>query len=154
MSVVPESQEILVENFKKEDQEAASLIARSFNTFNIQMIQAINQSLTVDENMLGETRTFTFTSTSLETTFKYNGNGIPRHMKITGVDKEPLAAIFPYWSQDGKGNITVKIIGGYSTITQNGETPAEGDPYEVFITQTSALAPDTKYNITFIILGG
>jgi len=149
MSVVPESQEILVENFKKEDQEVAGLIARSFNTFNIQMIQAINQSLTVDENMLGETRTFTFTSTSLEKTFKYNGNGTPRHMIISAVDKEPLAAITPYWSQDGKGNITVKIVGGYTEITQDILTP-----FSVTATQTSALAPDTKYNITFIILGG
>lgn len=128
MSVVPESQEILVENFKKEDREVAGLIAGSFNTFNLQMIQAINQSLTVDENMLGETRTFTFNSTSLEKTFKYNGNGTPRHMVISRTDKEPGSALTPYWSQDGKGNITVKIIG--------------------------TLTVDIDYNITFIILGG
>ena len=128
MSSVPESQEILVEEFKKEDQEVAGKIASSFNDFTVQMIQAINQSLTIDENMLGETRTFTFTSTSLEKTFKYNGNGTPRHMVISRIDNEPGSPLTPYWSQDGKGNITVKIIG--------------------------TLAVSTDYNITFIILAG
>jgi len=153
MSTVPEAQEIIVENFKKEDQDSASKIAASFNDFTIQMIQAVNQSLTIDENMLGETRTFTFTSTSLEKTFKYNGNGVPRHLQISRVNKEPLAAIFPYWSQDGKGNITVKIVGGYTTMVQNPSTHPT-DPYKVTLTQTSALAPDTKYDITFTILAG
>lgn len=128
MSTVPEAQEIIVENFKKEDQDAASKIAASFNDFTIQMIQAVNQSLTVDENMLGETRTFAFDENSLEKTFKYNGNGTPRHLVISRVDKEPGSAIFPYWSQDGKGNVTVKILG--------------------------TLTPGIKYNITFIILAG
>jgi hypothetical protein len=128
MSVVPESIEIMVETFKKEDQEAASLIAGPFNTFVLQMIQSINQSLTINENMLGETRTFKFNSTSLETTFKYNGKGMPKHMVISYVDKEPETAIMPYWSQDGKGNITVKILG--------------------------TLTVDIDYNITFIILAG
>lgn len=128
MSTVPESQEILVESFKQDEREMVSRIASPFNNFVLQMIQSINQSLTINENMLGETRTFDFTTSSPTKTFKYNGNGTPRHMIISNISAKPETALTPYWSQDGKGNITVEIIG--------------------------TLTASVKYNITFIILGG
>ena len=128
MSQVPETQEIRVELFPEKDQETVSLIAGPFNDFTIQMTEAVNQSLTIDENMRGATKTLTFNTNNITKTFKYSGKGTPRHLFISNIDNEPSAVIMPHWTQDGKGNITVKIIG--------------------------TLDANVDYNITFIILAG
>lgn len=126
MATVPASQSIKPEDFKSEDQEMVGQIAQPFNSFTEQMVETINNDLTFGENFRGETRTFTFTSDSDEVTFRYNGKGVPAHIWITRVSNIPGSALMPYWSQDGKGNITVKIIG--------------------------MLTADIDYNITFIIV--
>ena len=126
MAVVPESQEIVVEEFKSEDQDMAGRIAGPFNDLSLQLIQVLNKALTIDENMRGETRTFTFNTDTLEKTFKYNGAGTPTTLFIGDISAEPTTAIMPFWSHDGKGNVTVKLIG--------------------------TLAINTDYNVTFIIL--
>ena len=128
MATVPEQQEIQIDLFPQDEQETVSKIAGPFNDFASQMIEAINQQLTIDENMRGATKTLEFTSVNISKTFKYNGLGFPRHLIISNIDKEPPGVIMPYWSYDGKGNITVKIIG--------------------------SLTASVKYNITFIILAG
>ena len=128
MAQVPETQEIRVELFPEKEQESAGLIAGPFNEFAIQMTEVVNQSLTIDENMRGATKTLTFNQNNVSKTFKYTGKGTPRHLFISNINVEPTSVLMPYWTQDGKGNITVKIIG--------------------------TLAANTDYNITFIILAG
>jgi hypothetical protein len=87
-----------------------------------QATNAMNQNLTFGENFRGEVKQFEFSQTSKVKTFKYSVAGRPAHVMVTKLSKEPQTAITPYWDHDGKGNVTVTMIGdlnasGNTTIT-------------------------------------
>ena len=111
MATVPEIQELKPEDFEKEDRELVTRLAQPFNDFNSQIVQCLNKSLTFGENFRGEVRSFVFKSGETTKTFRYNSSGTPSSLFIAGISAAPSTAIFPYWTQDGKGSVTVQIIG-------------------------------------------
>jgi hypothetical protein len=108
---VPELQSLKASDFPEDFQESAARIAAPFNAFTSQANNALNQNLTFGQNFRGEVKSFDFTQTSKEITFKYSGAGTPSHILVTKLSALPQTAITPYWINDGRGNVTVTLVG-------------------------------------------
>jgi len=122
MATVPEQQSIKPSDYPQDIQKSVERLASPLNAFMSQSINAMNQNLTFGENFRGEVKQFEFSQTSKVKTFKYSAAGRPSHVTITKLSKVPQTAITPYWEHDGKGNVTVTIVGdlnasGNTTIT-------------------------------------
>jgi hypothetical protein len=122
MATVPEQQSIKPSDYPQDIQKSVERLASPLNTFMSQAINAMNQNLTFGENFRGEVKQFAFTQANKVKTFKYSGSGRPTHVMITKLSKVPQTAITPYWDHDGKGNVTVTLIGdlnasGNTTVT-------------------------------------
>jgi hypothetical protein len=115
MANVPEQQSINSSDYKKEDQETVSRMSGVINDFITQAISALNKNLTFGENFRSYTTELPFSQTSKTLTYKYQGSGTPSHVFITKLSLQPQTAVTPYWTHDGKGNITVTLIGDLST---------------------------------------
>ena len=122
MATVPEQQSIKPSDYPNDIQESIQRLSSPINTFMSQANNALNQNLTFGENFRGEVKQFEFSQTDKSKTFKYSGSETPSHVMITKLSKEPQTAVTPFWNHDGKGNVTVTIIGdlkasGNTTIT-------------------------------------
>jgi hypothetical protein len=120
MAGVPESQQIIPELFKQEDQDIAKKIAEPFNTYVEQLNEILNNNLTFTDNMLGSVKTFNLKGES-SVAFKYdyeqkpiglwviayNNLDTPTEVLTTGVTAQ--------WTYDGKGTITVQRFSGLTT---------------------------------------
>ena len=115
MGTIPEQQSINANDYKKEDQETVGRMAGVINDFITQAVSALNKNLTFGENFRSYTTELPFSQTSKTVTYQYRGTGAPAHVFITKFSLQPQTAITPYWTQDGKGNITVTVIGDLST---------------------------------------
>ena len=111
MANVPEQQSINSSDYKKEDQETVGRMAGVINDFITQAISAFNKNLTFGENFRSHITQLPFDQSSKTLTYKYQGSGTPSHLFITKLSQQPQTAITPYWVYDGKGSITVTILG-------------------------------------------
>lgn len=116
MANIPEQQSINAADYKKEDQETVSRIGGVVNDFITQAISALNKNLTFGENFRSHTTSLPFDQSNKTLTYKYQGSGTPANVFITKLSLQPQTAITPYWVFDGKGNITITIIGDLSTL--------------------------------------
>jgi len=115
MANVPEQQNIQAADYPDDIQESIERLASPLNTFMSQANNALNQNLTFGQNFRGEVKSFSFSDTDKTKTFKYSGSGTPAHVQITKLSAIPQTAITPYWQHDGKGNVTVTLIGDLNT---------------------------------------
>jgi hypothetical protein len=133
MANTPEKQQIVPEDFKKEEQELASKIAQPFNTYVDQLDEILNRNLTFGDNLRCDLRTLQVTA-GTPVTFKYAQSGKPigmwviNYSDITDPSAVPTTAVQPQWSYDGRGNITINNVTG--------------------------LTASHKYNITIIAISG
>jgi hypothetical protein len=117
MANVPESQQIIPEDFKKDDQDAASKIAGSFNTYTEQLNEILDQNLTFTDNIRGELKILNYIAGET-LKFKYGRKDKPVGLWLVNyrnldTPTEILAvAVGMQWEQDGEGNITLLAVPG------------------------------------------
>ena len=117
MATVPERQQIVPEEFKQEDQEAAGKIAGPFNTYVEQLNEILNKNLTFTDNFRGAVRTINIKGDSSQT-FRYGvrekpiGLWVVSYNNLSDPTETLTSGVSAQWSFDGAGNITVKRISG------------------------------------------
>ena len=115
MANVPEQQQIVPEDFKKEYQDMVSKIADSFNTYVEQLNEILNKNLTFGENFRGELKTVTVVGGEA-LKFRYNNTAKPiglwvvDYSNLTNADEVLPDAVQAQWTYDGKGNITIDNV--------------------------------------------
>lgn len=132
MAIIPESQELIAEEFEQEQQEMIKKIAEPFNVFVEQVISAVKSNLTFGENFRGTIKTVNFKAAATTATFSYEAKGTPvalwvgKLSPVTDIGSATNPLIM--WEPDGKGNIKITSIVG--------------------------LDATKEYNITFVIVSG
>lgn len=127
MAKPPESQQIVVETFKAEEQDLAKKVAGPFNTYTAQLNEILNNNLTFTDNFLGSIKTFILVKGEQSISFKYEHTEKPVGLWVVGYSNRSntsevlAAAVSAQWSYDGKGTITVDRFGGLTS----------GDSYSV-----------------------
>lgn len=120
MAVSPESVQINAEEYEKDDKRVAGRLANTLNNWLLTVSDIFNKKFTFSENFSGDTPTVRVTG-GQPITFKYGGPGRPRVLlvgKFTNVTNpsEVLSnpVSLPQWSDDGRGNITIQAISGFT----------------------------------------
>lgn len=133
MANVPEKQQIVPEDFKREEQEVASKIADPFNTYVEQLNEILDQGLTFADNLRADIRSIEVTGGS-PITFSYSqqakpvGLWIVSYSNLTTPTEVLTTAVQAQWTYDGRGNITLNNLTG--------------------------LTGGDKYNVTLIAISG
>jgi len=117
MANVPERQQIVPEDFDKEDQDAAGRIAGPFNTYVEQLNEILNNNLTFSDNFRGAVKILTL-SGDQSVTFRYDRREAPVGMWVVNyrnVDDSSDVVTDPVsvqWRYDGQGNIVITKVAG------------------------------------------
>jgi hypothetical protein len=117
MANIPERQQIVPEDFKKDDQETAAQIADPFNTYVEQLNEILNQNLTFSDNFRGQVKTLDIIA-GQPISFKYAktakpiGLWIMNYSNLTDPTEVLTVAVQIQWSFDGQGNISIDNVTG------------------------------------------
>ena len=118
MATVPEKSEISVEGLSADQAETLNPVADVYNTFNEQVVTALNRGLTFSENFRADVRTLTLTSSSTPTV-SITVNKPVGVWLISCTNKSNPRFVFtasPYvvWEWDGASSINIKQVLGLS----------------------------------------
>lgn len=120
MARVPESQQIIAETFKKEEQELVQKIADPFNTYTEQLNGILTNNLTFTDNFLGSVKSFQLQGEQ-SIAFKYDftekpiGLWIVAFSNLSDTSEVLTSGVSAQWLYDGKGTITINRIAGLTT---------------------------------------
>lgn len=118
MAAVPEKSEITMEGLEPEQAETLAPVADVYNTFNEQVVAALNRGLTFSENFRADIRQLTLTSTSTPTVTISVGK--PAGVWVIGCVNRSnprfvyTAAPFVIWEWDGANSIYIRQVLGLS----------------------------------------
>lgn len=125
MASVPELAEISMEGLSPEQVETLNPVADVYNSFNEQVVTALNKNLTFSENFRAEIKTVSMRTTDRPTVAtsitQPRGLWVIGFKNTTNPSTMPTQAPYLDWAWDGRSAINIKQILG---ITGN-------DTYEV-----------------------
>ena len=122
MASAPDTVQINVEDFSKDEKPLATKLSGVLNSWFLEVSEIFNKRFTFGENFSGSTPTIRVTG-GKPITFKYQGPGVPRLLFIgqfrpvsTTTEILTVPVSLPQWSFDGRGNITIQAIPGLTNL--------------------------------------
>jgi hypothetical protein len=118
MATVPERADLTLDSLDSEQAETLTPVADVYNTFNEQVVTALNRNLTFSENFRADLRTLAVTAAS-KTTVSIS-IGKPAGVWVIGCtntsNKSYVYTAAPYvvWEWDGANSINIKQVLGLS----------------------------------------